>query len=469
MATTKIWPVSDNLKRLVDYASNPDKTVLEDGLWNVIHYSSNDKKTGSNEQTASITGIACSSNNAYADMMTVKKHFGKVGGNVAYHAYQSFKPNEVSPEQCHEIGVKLAKRLWGKSYQVLVTTHLDKEHCHNHFVINSVSYTTGKKFNDNKKTYAQMKEASDDLCRRYKLSVIEHPNEHTPRNIYFAEKNNEPTQYNLMREAIDKAISMSLNGEQFRKALLKLGYTMNTNPNRKYPTICSVNSKKPVRLYRLGEEYLPQNISARIKQNPYDVQAKFFKFIYPQGRAYGRPIRRQYQIKHYRLKGSFKSIKHKATGIEALFIIFGYLLGVYPKNKPTHKPLSPEVRQACRQIDKYTEQIDLICKEHFNTEDDVKAFISSAKSQVDTLCKQRRKYYDLVSKAETENEKNDIRQQYQSLTLTISRLRKDIKTANRIIESKPKVEQYIQAEHNSRELVNAIENNRIRKDIGRDR
>ena len=82
-------------------------------------------------------------------MTAVKERFGKAGGNQAYHAYQSFKPGEVTPEQCHEIGVNLAKTLWGDRFQIIVTTHLDKSHLHNHLVINSVSFKDGKKFNDN--------------------------------------------------------------------------------------------------------------------------------------------------------------------------------------------------------------------------------------------------------------------------------------------------------------------------------
>ena len=68
-------------------------------------------------------------------MLAAKKRFGKEDGTVAYHGYQSFAPGEATPELAHEIGVKLATRLWGNRYQVIVATHLDKEnHLHNHFV-----------------------------------------------------------------------------------------------------------------------------------------------------------------------------------------------------------------------------------------------------------------------------------------------------------------------------------------------
>lgn len=93
-----------------------------------------------------VTGINCDAQRAYEQMTAVKERFGKKSGNVAYHAYQSFKPGEVTPEQCHAIGLELARELWGSDYQVLVATHLDRNHLHNHFLVNSVSFRTGKKF-----------------------------------------------------------------------------------------------------------------------------------------------------------------------------------------------------------------------------------------------------------------------------------------------------------------------------------
>lgn len=111
-------------------------------------YAGNKEKT---EKFYFVSGINCDADKAYEQMVHVKKRFGKMHGNVAYHGYQSFHPGEVTPQQCHEIGLKLARQLWGECYQVLVATHIDKDHIHNHLLINSVSFVDGKKFNDNKK------------------------------------------------------------------------------------------------------------------------------------------------------------------------------------------------------------------------------------------------------------------------------------------------------------------------------
>ena len=83
-------------------------------------------------------------------MILTKKRYGKTDCYIAWHGYQSFKPEEVTPQLAHEIGVKLAKEMWGDRFEIIVTTHLDKEHIHCHFCFNSVSFRDGGKYNYSK-------------------------------------------------------------------------------------------------------------------------------------------------------------------------------------------------------------------------------------------------------------------------------------------------------------------------------
>ena len=108
MAVTKIWPVKDSLSRLIEYAENPEKTAFE-SLETVMAYAGDEDKViyEKGEKCYLVTALNCRGN-ALESMIKVQKHFGARGENIAYHAYQSFKPGEVTPEQCHEIGVKLA-------------------------------------------------------------------------------------------------------------------------------------------------------------------------------------------------------------------------------------------------------------------------------------------------------------------------------------------------------------------------
>lgn len=195
MAVTKIWAIKDSLSRVVDYAANPNKTIYSD-LQKVIHYADNTNKTISGKEKACfVTGVNCNAPTAFEEMYAVQERFNKVNGNVAYHAYQSFKTGEVTPEQCHRIGVQLAKEMWGTDYQVLVATHFNTGTYHNHFVINSVNMWNRKKFDCNKKAYYKFRDLSDKLCEKEQLTVINNPIGKTPRNMYFAEKRGEPTKY----------------------------------------------------------------------------------------------------------------------------------------------------------------------------------------------------------------------------------------------------------------------------------
>ena len=163
MAVTSIWRVNGWLGKLVIYVENPEKTGNPSyvpqgtaggktgGLEDVIQYAMNSSKTQKAEEQAEVlrnfvSGINCHPATAREEMLAVKKRFGKETGTVAYHGYQSFAPGEATPEMAHEIGIKLAQRLWGDQYQVVVATHLDREsHLHNHFVVNTVSFQDGIK------------------------------------------------------------------------------------------------------------------------------------------------------------------------------------------------------------------------------------------------------------------------------------------------------------------------------------
>lgn len=125
MAVTKIWAIHDSVSRVVEYCSNPEKTKLTD-LEQVLIYAANKAKTlDEGEQSYAVSGVNCTPDTAIREMTATQKRFGKTGGNVAYHAYQSFKTGEVSAAECHQIGLETARRLWGDNYQVLVATHFN--------------------------------------------------------------------------------------------------------------------------------------------------------------------------------------------------------------------------------------------------------------------------------------------------------------------------------------------------------
>ena len=164
MAVTKIIAIRDRLDKRVDYVANAEKTSLDCS----VLYAMNPEKT---EQSFFVTAVNCGDvSTAYREMMETKRSWHKEGGVLGYHFIQSFVPGEVTPEQAHAIGKEFVDKLFGNRYEVIIGTHLDKAHLHNHIVVNSVSYVDGKKYHSSPASYYQdVRGTSDALCRENDL------------------------------------------------------------------------------------------------------------------------------------------------------------------------------------------------------------------------------------------------------------------------------------------------------------
>ena len=167
MAYTKIFAIRRRLDDRVKYAIDGEKTELDAG----IAYAVNPEKTG---QVRFVKILNCNDDNAFDAMRAVKRKFKKTGGVLGYHIIQSFAPGEVTPEQAHEIGIEFARRMFRNDFQVVIGTHLDKAHPHNHIVVNSVSCSDGHKYHSSPESYfKEIRATSDELCRENGLSVID--------------------------------------------------------------------------------------------------------------------------------------------------------------------------------------------------------------------------------------------------------------------------------------------------------
>lgn len=206
----KLWHIKGRIKDLIEYVENPEKTVVSDkkeqDFLNVFSYTWNPVKTAGWQY---VTAINCQKDIALQQMVLTKKQYGKDDGYIAWHGYQSFKPGEVTPEECHAIGVALAKEMWGDRFQIIVTTHLDRGHLHNHLAFNSVSFRDGGKYNFSKEERQRMRDVSDRLCRKHGLSVITHPHKAPSRPVWLDEKADKPTRYNVYRADIQAAMENS--------------------------------------------------------------------------------------------------------------------------------------------------------------------------------------------------------------------------------------------------------------------
>ena len=261
MAYTSVIPVR-RLDRAVKYVMNKEKTTAV-SLRDALDYAANRDKT---EQSCFESSYTCTLETAFADMRQTKERWHKSGGVQGYHLVQSFAAGEVSPELAHQIAKELADRMLGGRYEYVIGTHLNTGHIHSHIVWNSVSCVDGKKYRSNYKNYVtEIRAVSDELCRKYKLSIIDTENSHhvaKPYAEWMAEKNGQPTWRTAIRQDVDDAIQQSLTWRQFLSVLERKGYEVCMG--RKYPVLRPPGKERFVRFKTLGKRYTPEAIQTRI-------------------------------------------------------------------------------------------------------------------------------------------------------------------------------------------------------------
>ena len=378
VATTSVWRVNGWLGKVLIYIENPDKTENPDffekqdmggketqGLADVIEYAVQQQKTskaveneGETVMRQFVSGVNCSPSTARDEMIAVKKRFGKEDGTVAYHGYQSFAPGEATPELAHEIGLALAKKLWGEKYQVLVATHLDREnHLHNHFVVNTVSFVDGIKYHRTEQDYFDMQRESDRLCREYGLSVIENPQRGKSKHYgeWRAEQEGRPTYLSLIKADVDTAIRQSMTERQFFYHLRQMGYDIKVG---KDITVRPPNYPRGRKLMRnFGEDYSMESIRRRIL-----AQRR------PQREHRPEPFR-------CRLHGDLKQAK-KVTGFRALYFHYCYLLGVFPQkqNRPPRR-VPHALREDLVRAQELTDEARLLSRHRIDTLEQLNAYL----------------------------------------------------------------------------------------------
>lgn len=352
-------------------------------------------------------------------MMITKAQWNDESEIVCYHGFQSFKHGEVTPEQAHEVGVKLAQKMWGDRFQVIVATHLNTDCLHNHFVVNSVSFTDGRHYHDNKANLRLLRQRSDELCREYALSVIEHPSgKKKPYALYQAEKNGMPTRDNVTRQAVDEAISKSFTLKDFDRIMAEMGYRVSFDPNRKYWTVIGKGWKRPKRLYKLGEEYTNERIMERITENSYAV--KFSRFTEPQR-----------TVKVFRFKGSLTGAK-KIGGLRGLYLHYCYKLGILPKNKKqNYARLHYLLKDDLMKMEAITQETRLLCRNRIDTVEQLLSYKGSLETEKTDLLQKRKELYSISRKTGGE-EKEAIRSQLSDLSKRLSVIRKEVRLCESI-------------------------------------
>ncbi len=264
MAYTRIHAIKATVQKALKYICNLEKT---DGQ-------------------ILIDSFACGIETAHYDFMDALSKSSGVGDKQAFHLIQSFAPGEVDFDTAHQVGIELADKLLENKYSYVIATHIDKEHCHNHIIFCAVDNVEHKKYNDCKRTYRQIRNLSDELCREHGLSVII-PSGQKGKTYYEWQMAKARTSWKAqMKSDMDDAIREAHSYEDFISRMQTKGYevkgeTLGDNV-LKY---LSFSASGQTRFTRVSEknfgvgytkEAIKERIEKRVKvQEKFPVKKKF--------------------------------------------------------------------------------------------------------------------------------------------------------------------------------------------------
>jgi len=429
MAYTSVIPVR-RLDRAVKYVMNKEKTTAV-SLQDALDYAANRDKT---EQSCFESSYACTLETAFADMRQTKEQWHKPGGVQGYHLVQSFAAGEVTPELAHQIAKELADRVLGGRYEYVIGTHLNTGHIHSHIVWNSVSCVDGKKYRSNYKSYVtEIRAVSDELCRKYKLSVIDTENSNhvaKPYAEWLAEKNGHPTWRTAIRQDVDEAIQQSLTWRQFLSAMERKGYEVRMG--RKYPVLRPPGKERFVRFKTLGKRYTPEAIQTRI--------------LYP--RSYHPYVENPPTIQRARLRDNGKP-RRKLTGLRALYYRYLYELGALPR-----KPRRPSyaVRQDAYKLDQRIRQMEFLSKNNIDTLEQLETHRQALQTEIGQLLAKRKQL----------PKTDDVQSQHESVNTALKQLRQEERLCRKIAEHSLEVQQHLTEARRDRAVQQQREQERAR-------
>ena len=249
MAITKIHPIKSTLNLSIKYILNSDKT----------------------DKNILISTYMCNEKTAHNQFLNIRKLNNINGTVLARHLIQSFFPNEVTPEKAHEIGKSLCKGILKDQYEYVLSTHIDKNHIHNHIIFNNVSFVTGKCYQSNKKTYHKIRSISYKLCKENNLSVVDEFYEKYKKKFKIKGKSHyEYSHYkkgtswkSKLQFSIDKAIEKSNTWKEFIKTMERYGYEIKFG---KHIAFKHKDKERFTRSKIIGEDYTEENLRKRIKE-----------------------------------------------------------------------------------------------------------------------------------------------------------------------------------------------------------
>lgn len=410
MAVVGIWKIEKRLDSVLKYTTNIEKTSsgdLYNDLHNVIDYTKSDLKT---EKQLYVTGINCSPESALEEMVNTKKHYNKTSGILGFHAFQSFAEGEVTPEQAHGIGIKLANEMWGDRFEVVISTHLNTNHYHNHFVINSVSFKDGLKYYDTYESYAELRQLNDDICREYNLSVLEEKRTRKGINYsnYYKSNVKKSNYHTNTKIDIDNAIKQAYSYRDFEKILTNMGYELIYRSGKL--SVRHEFYKKNIRLIRsYGESYSRESIVYRISNEHIKREAI--------------PISKHNKAKYY-------NFKHNKS-LSKMFIYYNWLLKVVPKKYPT-KYVSHLIREDVKKLDLINEETRFLVSNKLNTYEEFFLYRNKITLRLNELSDTKEKIIRKNKNEKNQNIQENTRKNIKDINKELESLAKEVKICRNI-------------------------------------
>ena len=208
-----------------------------------------------------VSSYGCAAETADIEFSWTRRHAIDKGTNLGRHLVQAFQPGEVTPEQAHEIGMELAKEILGGKYEFVLTTHIDKDHVHNHLIFNTVSFADYKHYHSNKRSYHYIRRTSDRLCKEHGLSVII-PGQDKGKSYIEHQATQNGTSYKAkLKAAIDRLLPACSDLEELLRRLQREGYEIKRG---KYISARAPDQERFTRLKTLGVDYTEEALAARI-------------------------------------------------------------------------------------------------------------------------------------------------------------------------------------------------------------
>lgn len=376
------------MPQAVRYVANPVKTAYshkkgEDAAMtaNIAYALNPEKGTARLFQTALHLK---SVESAWTEMRATKERWGKTEGIQGFHIVQSFKPGEVTPELAHRIGIELVERCFD-GFEAVIGTHLDKQHIHNHIILNSVSFLDGHKYHSTQKSYyTALRKASDELCRKYGLSVVE-PHAQGPKSRSYSEwlagQRGQKTWCSAIREDVDAAVSQSRNFDEFVAILRADGYAVKTEG--KYLAVRPPGKERFTRLRRLGNGYTEEALRARILDSRENTAPEV---------PIGQMTQSSPRARHGRYAGRFGSpTRPKVRGLRALYLWYAYRMGNIRTNRSSARKTHYLLREDIRKLQKRDRMATLLVKNKIETFEQLSAHRDACQRALSLLCALREK------------------------------------------------------------------------------